>query len=326
MTTIRTDATLGTDFEIFVTDNNNGILPPMALVQDFGGNLNKISDKLVVFEHKTPRGIVSITSDGAASELWTLPYKNWQTLQQDVLTALEAYDVYVQKLTGGKFFVNYNTIMGDLDVKKYWEGRDENFLDCVRIGCQPDQHPYVELLQKTPPRGERRLIGDPLRFAGGHLQISTAPGMSNMYIHAWRECCVVLDSLLGMYNVTIPRPDEIVKQEQKRLEQYGTPGRIRLQNYPNGARGIEYRPPSGWWAYTRDDAIWGKMYNLLDLFHRVVLKPDVLNRYVDYLYDQLSENYDILTSFDSSAAKAKLDNYLSYLKGQDSSLVLVEKV
>jgi hypothetical protein len=223
----------GTDPEVFVVDNNGQCIPPAALRDDFGV---EFIDEKTIIEGDDWR----IIEDGAATEINIVPSNSIDTINDRISKALAGLKSFV----GDNFDLTtivYPTV--PFDVKKYWEERDESFRDCVRFGCDPDLDIYSGEYSK-----EIAADNVPERFGGGHIHmqapIDDLAFFEDKYFHVAR----LMDILVGNTGVAIKRPDKRwVEAEKKRLKFYGKPGKIRLQEYPDGTKGIEYRTPSNFW-------------------------------------------------------------------------------
>lgn len=297
--------TFGTDAEFFVVDADEHIVPPRAIELDYGATMVEVRDKRILYTHSNG---VMFSEDGAACELYTRPYANAKELETEVKDAVTGLEQYVNSF--GLFLSR--KMVGFFDVDKYWYNRDESFLDCVRIGCNPDLSIYETLLNK-PTSVARRIEGDPYRYCGGHFQISTPDGNEWLFSDNYLETTFMFDHLLGTGNVLLERDQQQVADEKQRLEQYGHPGRLRLQEYPNGKTGIEYRPPSNRWVFA-NDAI-AKNYGLMQVVTKAV-ESGMATKFLDEHFDPVyfETLYNDLVAFDRSRALVHRNTMLTFLK------------
>lgn len=114
---------------------------------------------------------------------------------------------------------------------------DERVYQGFIFGCDPD-------LDAVNPMYECATIDvstHPYRYGGGHIHISGDDILSENP----RPMIMLLACTIGNYVTLHSKEPEL---ERLRVETYGRPGRFRIQNYPNGGRGVEYRTPSNQWT------------------------------------------------------------------------------
>lgn len=219
----------GADPELFLV-NDGECIPPASLREDFGFDYDKILLEM---------GDCRIIEDGAAVEINLEPSNNfdlfWQRIEratEGVIDFAKQFDLNVDISPAVKF-----------DPKKFWIDRDETFRDCVRFGCDEDLDVYsgefsreicVETIQE--------------RFGGGHLHIEG--DFHDVYFYFTQLC----DIFIGNTAVSLKRDSSTRSAEGRRLKYYGQPGKIRLQNYGNNVKGIEYRTPSNFWIKDKENA------------------------------------------------------------------------
>jgi len=227
------DTIFGTDPEVFVIDENRNCIPPAALKEDFG--MEFVGEKIII-----DGGDWTIIEDGAATEINLAPSNESAVITDRINRALEELKTVMKK----KFdldIVVYPTVK--FDIKKYWESRGEEFRDCVRFGCDPDLDIYSGQYST-----EISADNIPERFGGGHIHMQAPEDNLGLFDETYYHTTLLMDLIVGNSAVAFKRPDTAwVTAEKSRLKYYGKPGKIRLQEYPDGTKGIEYRTPSNFW-------------------------------------------------------------------------------
>lgn len=255
--------TMGCDPEVFIFDVSSysaipDIIPPAALVADYGIEFKEIDGKKVFIKSADYQW----SEDGAAIELQMSPATNSNEFCGRVANSLKGLNKWLENISPkvGKTLSFSNMPLGNFDTEKYWKGRGEEFQDCVRFGCDPDQFPsmYIDMGLDRPSMGEIDVSTHPYRYGGGHLHIQAVETNPKVYFPIWEYAAIVFDFIVGMTNTKEPRSNDVVKQERARLEYYGKPGRIRLQAYnpKKGLFGIEYRVMSNYWLSTINTDFW----------------------------------------------------------------------
>ena len=232
------DTVFGCDPELFLIDSSVGCIPPAALRADFG----------LKFKGKTILGGADwrLIEDGAATEINIAPSADINEFYDRIEKAKNAAIKLGKDL--GLAAVIYPCVA--FSVKKFWEGRDDTFKDCVRFGCDPDLDIYSGKYAT-----EISASDIPERYGGGHIHMQAPEDNPSMYEENYYHITRLMDVLVGNTAVAIRRPDSNwVMAEKSRLKYYGRPGKIRLQEYPDGHKGIEYRTPSNFWITNKNFA------------------------------------------------------------------------
>jgi len=251
------DTVFGTDPEMFIVDKSGNCVPPAALKEDFG--LDFVDEKTLILADDW-----KIIEDGAATEINIRPSNNLDTIFERINAAKNAATEFVKDGFGLNTLIR-PTVLFNLD--KYWKGRGENFRDCVRFGCDPDLDIYsgeysVEI--------DSSKINE--RYGGGHIHMQAPLNEPSLYEDIFYHAARLMDILVGNTGVAIKRPDNSWTCEEKsKLKYYGRPGRIRLQNYPDGNRGIEYRVPSNYWI--TDKRVGCALLTLMNCVFNLCLHP-----------------------------------------------------
>jgi hypothetical protein len=294
----------GTDPEAFVytelVDTKFGkipeIIPPAALVEDFGMKMEQIEDKKVLISGNG----FQWSEDGAAIEMQIDPQDNakhfFQTVNRGIGGLTEFLKDYDMKL--------WVKPLGHFDPNKYWKGRDLNFQTCVLFGCDPDEFPelYYDLgLEDSDHTEELDVSTHEFRYGGAHIHIQSPLENPHIYFEKWSNAAIIFDFFAGMLNTFLSRKQDIAIAELARLKYYGKPGRIRLQAYnpKESVFGIEYRVMSNHWLqnYPKTRAL----LNILDIAAEIV-ESDLDGNFVENHQDLIPEMYKSLISLDRETA------------------------
>lgn len=264
----KLEHTFGTDPEVFVYEDlvqtQYGlipeIIPPAALVEDFGMKLEPIKDKKVLISGNG----FQWSEDGAAIEMQIDPQKTVRDFFGTVNRGINSLTNFLAP-HGLKVWAKP---LGHFDTKKYWEERGEEFQLCVVFGCDPDEFPmkYFDLgLEGKDHTEELDVSTHEFRYGGAHIHIQAPITDPKIYFKNWDTTAICFDFLVGMLNTTFKRRPDIIKYEKARLEYYGKPGRIRLQIYDkkNEIYGIEYRVMSN--HFIRNFPMTRSLIHVMDL-------------------------------------------------------------
>jgi hypothetical protein len=93
------------------------------------------------------------------------------------------------------------------------------------------------------------------------------------------------------------------ESEKLRAHYYGKPGKYRIQNYPNGDVGVEYRTPSNSWL-SYDFRTFQKMLELSTLALSNLSNISVAR---DIIYEYAPETINAITKADSEKSKSVLE-------------------
>jgi hypothetical protein len=230
------------------------IIPPMALVQDFGFEFVGKTDqgKNILYESLYGK----VIEDGAAAEIIVKPSTSPATLLTRITQIKREFNNVLLELSRTHGYNNKLKTVSDVtvffDTKKYWKDRDDSFRDCVRFGCDADFHPKVlNELGLTEEHEEQNVEEYPYRHLGGHAHIQNMSEYPDIYERNKEFVGIVFDFVVGLRNVCLDRYDAEIEHEKIRLKSYGHPGRGRLQQYSDTVNGYEYRPPSSFWINNR---------------------------------------------------------------------------
>jgi hypothetical protein len=295
----------GTDPEAFVyqemieTDYGNipVIIPPAALIEDFGFESEIIDRKKVLFSGDG----FQWSEDGAAIEMQISPKKSVNTFNAQVNGGISQLKKFLKE----KDMKLWTKPLGYFDLKKYWENRGDDFQLCVMFGCDPDQWPYIYVdkgLENTNQAEEIDASKHTLRYGGAHVHIQAPKSKPLIYFPMWENVAVVFDFFAGMLNTSFTRNNNLIMAEKARLEFYGKPGRIRLQEYNADKKefGIEYRVMSNHWLgnplYTN------KLLYALDLAITIA-ESELLSQFIVEHDEIIVDMYNAAVNFDQKSAK-----------------------
>ncbi len=234
------DTNFGTDPEIFVVDGDNSCIPPASLREDHGF---EFIDEITLVQEDDWK----IIEDGAATEINVDPSNNLDTLYDRISRALEGVRKFAHDTFGLGIKVSPSV---EFDTKKFWEDRGEEFRTCVMFGCDPDLDIYSG--EYSPEIAADEITE---RFGGGHIHMQAPTDNNDLFEETYYYTTRLMDILVGSTAVAIKRGNpDMIEEELKRLKYYGRPGKIRLQNYETGVKGIEYRTPSNFWIKDKTSA------------------------------------------------------------------------
>ena len=290
------DTIFGTDPEVFVVDANNNCIPPAALKEDFG--MEFVDDKVLI-----DGGDWTIIEDGAATEINLAPSDDSAVISDRINRALIELERVMKKDFDLKTIV-FPTV--GFSIKEYWEGRGEEFRDCVRFGCDPDLDIYsgeysVEISADNVPE----------RYGGGHIHMQAPKDNLGLFDETYYHTTLLMDLIVGNSAVAFKRPSmNWIEAEKKRLKYYGRPGKIRLQEYADGTKGIEYRTPSNFWITNPNVT-----FSLLTLMNSVFSLSQNPEDASHFLEDENAVNNapNYIVNFDTVRAGGLFENCLEKL-------------
>ena len=235
--------TFGLDPEFFAVYPENNTLkciPPVAFKMDLGVRPVKIDPTPAPRNHDVYLDDKDFhwIHDGVAFELGVKrPLKN----------AKEMFDIVEHAKSNLINFLNqfgymfYDRPSVEFDLKKYYDGRPEEFQNCVIFGCDGD-------LDAIQSRYICKIIDArkwPIRYGGGHFHLGSENKEHVEEIHKNIYSLIKLMACtLGIASISMT---PYIEEEKKRAKYYGKPGRFRYQ--PHGA---EYRSPSNSWVRDRN--------------------------------------------------------------------------
>lgn len=305
----------GTDPELFIYKNFVNtefglipdIIPPAALIEDMGLPFQIKKDKKVLLSGDT----FQWSEDGAAIEMQTSPADTHDTFIAIVRNGINELRKYMEN-----WDLNVAvTPLAHFDPKNYWEGRGPEFRECVIFGCDPDMFPeiYFDLgLEYLKETQQIDVSEHNFRYGGGHFHLQAPKDRPGIFGPIWEFCAILFDFVVGLGNTAFKRDEETLIKEIARLEHYGKPGRIRLQEYDleNKIFGIEYRVMSNNWIGSGNNVI--KLLNSMDLCAEIVEK-DLVEKFFKQFESKIPDMYAAIVNFDQENAKRIRDSVFDWV-------------
>jgi hypothetical protein len=251
--TNRYNLKFGTDPEIFAayykdSPEGKGFNPklPFVVIPAYVGDEN-VTMAPIGGDIKHPLYVegesFKIIGDGAAYEInlkgpCYSPREMWQKIHEAkfaISTLLQSagYSLYTKPVINFDYTRWYTPQYQDM----------ERYRKSMEFGCDPDLDACnVDWLCKI-----QDVSTHPFRYGGGHLHLSGDPDITKYPIPFVR----LLAIYLGNYGII---NSDSLELEKDRAMYYGKPGKYRIQDYPNGEKGVEYRTLSNSWLnYNFDD-------------------------------------------------------------------------
>jgi len=306
----------GTDPEYFITDGNIvktehgnicNIIPPASLITDMKVPFTLSTNNKRILVHEDDFNWIE---DGAALELNILhPVKSSGEMYKTVISAKNEIKYFLSKISDTLKIAD--SVLGYFDIKKFWEGRDESFLQCVMFGCDPDIFPHLYLIMGMEVDNCRIVDASThtYRYAGGHIHTQNMSDNPDVYVANAEFSAILYDYFVGTANILLKRNKDILPQELARLKYYGRPGRIRLQKYSDKVNGIEYRPPSNQWI--------NDPYNISTILDCANIAATIIEHggaesFYHTFSDTIMEMWDALTTHNCKVANKLLVNSLTW--------------
>jgi hypothetical protein len=233
--------TFGADPEYFLSYDLGGkpfVMPP-AYFRKYLGLEYTPDPKHPLF---LSNDIFNVIEDGVAFEIGVKPDQSWKVLLQRIHLAQEAIQE-IGNTYGDKQFKFSAIPTINFDCER-WSVEDEEFQNTLIFGCDPDMDAFdVEKRCRTVNASQH-----PFRYGGGHIHMSGHPLFESDPILSIRILAMTAGLAASAYS---PVPE----LEKARTYLYGRPGKFRVQKYPNGAIGVEYRTPSNTWSAKGNEGV-----------------------------------------------------------------------
>lgn len=216
--------------------NGEGVLcalPPVIFRKEMGVDFTPHGSHPIFKTY----GETIVHEDGAAFEMATSPSKDWREVWGNLDNAKQEFSKDIlSKFTGQCLpdLLSIPTIAWDID---RWAGRGPEFYMAVRFGCDSDKDVYRMNAQETVMDASEH----PWRYAGGHIHVS---GIDMVETHP----LLAVRSMVVTAGVAAMAFSDVPDLERGRLFRYGKPGKFRIQHYPDGSNGIEYRTVGNRWT------------------------------------------------------------------------------
>jgi hypothetical protein len=227
----------GTDPEFFIVEEKEGKewgIPVPHFIENLGF-------PEIGFDETRKHPVIAkesnfkIIMDGIAAEINNVgPHNNAKDFHNAIQDSIAWLDNFAS--TFGYKVSTKPTVF--YDFFKYYRAGNKALEWCGIFGCDADK----DAIEENYNSPEIDVTTHQERYGGGHLHISD----NNRLI---RDLPLPYIRLLAMFcgNYSIlnsPFPE----LEKARMFKYGQPGRFRVQNYPDGNIGVEYRSPSNIWT------------------------------------------------------------------------------
>lgn len=262
----------GSDPEYFIGNKEDYVVPVPFFIYERGIDpveWDQTTDKNYVHPVILKEDDFKVIMDGVAFEL-TLPpvgeseYKKFFNNTQKALKSIEDFATRFNLQLICKPTVNYKFY-------DFFEAGNRLKEHCGIFGCDPDQDAILE--NYSCP--EINVREHKYRYGGGHFHISDKEEVIKKYPKPFIKLLAIFCGNYSISNSSYP------DLEKLRAFHYGQPGRFRIQNYPNGMSGVEYRTPSNSWLI-KEDIVFGmfeqakKAYKALNDF-----RVDIIEKYLD---------------------------------------------
>ena len=234
---------IGSDPEYAIVDSSGEVIPlpfiqydlhvdPIEWDQSREARANKKYYHPVFLKDEQFKAIM----DGVAIE-FTLPpvsIKSPEIMFENINHGLQKADEFVNRF-GFKICAK-PALPYSFD--KYFDPENELKRWCGIFGCDKD----ADAIDPDYDSPDLDVTKHKWRYFGGHIHISDF----NCIIKDYPKPMIRLMAICvgNVCNALSPFREE----EKLRTFKYGQPGRFRIQNYPDGNIGVEYRSPSNYWT------------------------------------------------------------------------------
>ena len=217
----------------YTKDGELYVLPPALLREDYHLPFEQNGRHPIFRKY----GETFVHEDGCAFEMSTPPVYDWREMWNTLRDTKEAFSKDVLS----QFPSECNATLYSLPAMKYqvdrWLQRGQEFQLNTLFGCDPDEDVFNMRTKCKVLDASKH----PWRYFGGHIHASGIPEIESAPLQAIKS--MVLTAGLASTAYT-----DVPKLEKERLFLYGKPGKFRIQKYPNGEAGIEYRTCSTRWT------------------------------------------------------------------------------
>ena len=314
----------GTDPEVFVITADSKLIeisgnlveeliPPASFRVDMGVPTVINENNKHVFSQLD--GVGRIIEDGAAFEFNVSPTHYPMELFSRVNRLKGELVDFVRQF--GNF--NVSRRMSTLfNAEKYWENRGEEFQYCVIAGCDPDYHPtYYDEVGFDKKASVISTDDFPFRFAGGHLHIMNMSDNPGIYLHPFAP--TVFDFTVGLINCMWGHPND--SDEKTRLQQYGRPGRHRIQKYSDTVNGFEYRPPSNQWLSFTSVVQWMLFGGSLA---GTIVEEEQVDNFLGTFFGDIPTMWSTMINLDKKSSASLFANVLQW--SVENSIITLDEI
>ncbi len=290
---------IGSDPEFAVVDTNHRVVPATHFMFELGvkplyWNQTKEARKSKEYYHPVflKDDYFKAIMDGVAFE-FTLPpvsisepermFNNVQHGLKELSSLVKRYGYNVETKP---------TLL--YDFFKYYEEGNELKEWCGIFGCDPDKDAILKDVNDSPIVDVRK---HPYRYFGGHIHVSDKDKLIKEYPEVFVKLMAIT---VGNLCISISPYSDL---EKKRAFHYGQPGRYRVQHYPNGETGVEYRTPSNYWV-TDLEAI-KKVFYWTNVAYTIFENPEIA---VKVINDFLPQTIEAIKNSDQKLAASILNS------------------
>lgn len=278
--------TFGCDPEFFLTIDDDIVVSPALLEKE------RVIE-FVVDDIKHPVLInkkdFMFHMDGVAVELGLKrPCKDFKDMFNVVRDSIECLNDFSTGLDflGNKLNVTIKPVVNIIPGMYLQYIKDPRVYQGFIFGCDPDEDLDVKGYKCKTLNVETHRF----RYGGGHIHVG-----NQLFYELFNPSISLLSVFLGTFCVANSIFPELDRQ---RVSTYGKPRRYRLQKYPNGDRGVEYRSPSNSWTlFPLEKYLY--MEELIKKVEYLLVKEDEGMKYLTNYLDLAKE---IITTYNQEKA------------------------
>jgi hypothetical protein len=287
---IKKSLVFGSDPEFFSAYEENGqlyVLPPVVLRDDYGVSFED-NGRHPIFAHY---GDTIVHEDGGAFEMSTPPVSDWRNMWS---TLHDVRDSFGKDILSKYPDVCLPTLFSlpamNWQVER-WMYKGSEFEMATQFGCDPDEDVF-------DTKSKCKVIDaslHPWRYAGGHIHISGIPEIEKYPLQGIKSMVLTAGLASTAYS-------DVPDLERERLFLYGKPGKFRIQHYPDGQVGIEYRTCSTRWTESYDLA--EKVFSWAEIAMKNLLQKNLLKDLEPVIMEDAKK---AILSVDQNSARQLLD-------------------
>lgn len=270
----------------YTKDGELYVLPPALLREDYHISFEQ-NGRHPIFKKY---GDTFVHEDGCAFEMSTPPVYDWRDMWNTLHDTKEEFSKEVLS----QFPSECNATLYSLPAMKYqvdrWLQRGKEFQLNTLFGCDPDEDVFNMRTKCKVLDASKH----PWRYFGGHIHASGIPEIESAPLQAIKS--MVLTAGLASTAYT-----DVPKLEKERLFLYGKPGKFRIQHYPNGETGVEYRTCSTRW--TESIKLAEKVFTWAEIGLKNLLQGGLINELESLVMDDAKK---AILSVDQDKAKSIL--------------------
>jgi hypothetical protein len=218
-----------------------------------------------------------IHQDGVALEISVPATTDWRALLKsthDMQDKIEELLAPYSEFTDGVFAIP----AAKYDFEQ-WNSYGQRMLFSNIFGCDPDYNAFG-----THAQGEVvDAATHPWRYFGGHVHFSGHPLFEKDPILSIKTFAITAGLASSAYS-----PVPVLESERTFL--YGKAGKFRVQHYPDGSTGVEYRTPSCTWTGKGNETVAEKLFYYANMaINSFMNRVEVAEKLVDELSSEVQE-------------------------------------